>query len=71
MIESVCGDRSAIGRAELNIRATELAELANVEGAALGDLIRALVAIVHADPSLNDPRQLRNIVRTLRSTPGA
>jgi tRNA nucleotidyltransferase (CCA-adding enzyme) len=71
MIENVCGDRSAIGRAELNIRATELAELANVEGAALGDLIRALVAIVHADPSLNDPRQLRNIVRTLRSTPGA
>jgi tRNA nucleotidyltransferase (CCA-adding enzyme) len=69
-IESVCNDRSAIGRAELGIPTAELAELAGVEGAALGDLIRALIAIVHADPSLNDARQLRNIVRTLRSTPG-
>lgn len=70
-LEGVCTDKSAIGRSELAIPARELAELAGVEGAALGDLLRALVAVIHADPALNDPRQLRNIVRTLRSIPGA
>lgn len=70
-LEGVCTDKSPIGRRELAIPAHEAAELAGVEGADLGDLLRALVAIIHADPALNDPRQLRNIVRTLRPTPGA
>jgi tRNA nucleotidyltransferase (CCA-adding enzyme) len=70
-LEGVCTDKSAIGRAELAIPAHELAELAGVDGPELGDLLRALVAVIHADPALNDPRQLRNIVRTLRSIPGA
>jgi tRNA nucleotidyltransferase (CCA-adding enzyme) len=70
-LESVCTDGSPIGRGELAIRSEELAELAGVKGAALGDLLRALTAIIHADPTLNDPRQLRNIIRALRATPGA
>jgi tRNA nucleotidyltransferase/poly(A) polymerase len=63
VIETVCNDRSAIGRAELSIPAAEIAESTGLAGGALGELIGALVAAVHADPSLNEPRQLRTLLR--------
>jgi hypothetical protein len=64
-LESVIGDGSAIGRGELALPAPEIATLSLLGGRELGELLAALVSIVHADPSLNDPRQLRSLVRTL------
>jgi tRNA nucleotidyltransferase/poly(A) polymerase len=63
VLETVCNDRSAIGRAELSLPSTEIAEITGLGGGALGEVIVALVAAVHADPSLNEPRQLRTLLR--------
>lgn len=63
VLETVCGDRSAIGRAELSLSSAEIAAVTGCGGGALGEVIAALVAAVHADPSLNEPRQLRALLR--------
>lgn len=65
LLESVIGDGSAIGRGELALPADEIATLSGLSGREFGELLAALVSIVHADPALNEPRQLRSLLRSL------